>query len=188
MTVSSQPGCNATPAQFWIVTRAITNTSAVIRVRLMEGISHVHVPVTHDLLRAVTYTQSHTQPHTRVSFAYTHVEPVSGHWSWAGLKLDVEALNGWSVYREKKGTLSGCQIWNTFMLMLLPIVRWNCGFIWCTTDDSRELQICETGMGTTLHSFGCVSVQRLAFTAPITKCFQLLQLIKGTGIKLIFRP
>lgn len=42
-------GWNCTPAELRIVTKAITDTSAVIRVRLREGISHIPVPVTHDL-------------------------------------------------------------------------------------------------------------------------------------------
>lgn len=130
MTASSWRGCNNTPAKLWIVTRTITNTSAVIRVKPREGISHVRVSVTHDPLSVAAHTQKHqcARAHTHAQtcdshtgFAYRHVEPVSGQWAWAALKLDVEALNGWSVYREKKGVLSGCQIWNTFMLMRLPL-------------------------------------------------------------------
>lgn len=86
VTVSSWHGWNSTPAELRIVTRAITGTSAVIRVRLREGISHVPVPVTHDpLSEACAHTHTHREPHTHFSAACTHVEPVSGHWARAGL-------------------------------------------------------------------------------------------------------
>lgn len=49
------------------------------------------------------------------------MEPVSGHRDRAGLKENAEALNRRSVYREKKGELSHCQIWNTLMMMLLML-------------------------------------------------------------------
>lgn len=65
-------GWNSTPVELWIVTRAITDTSAVIRVRLSEGISHVPVPVTHDPLSgACAHTHTTTCIHTSVPPAHT---------------------------------------------------------------------------------------------------------------------
>lgn len=111
---SRSSGWNGTPAQPGTATGAINDTSAVIRVRFKEDISHPPPPppVTHDPLSG-----GWAQNHTHFSAACAHVEPVRGHGAPAGLKEKAEALNGWSVYREKKGGQSRCQIWNTSMLM-----------------------------------------------------------------------
>lgn len=63
---------------------------------------------------------AHRTTHTSVPPAHTWNQSVDIE-PGPVLRKMREALNGWSVYREKKGELSHCQIWNTLMMMLLML-------------------------------------------------------------------
>lgn len=130
------------------------NTSAVIRERRGEGIGYVGC--TGDswpLLGEKGRVHARRAAHASAPPAHTWNQSADTK-ARAGLKQNAEALNGWSVYSEKKGGLSRCQIWNTLMSTLCTLSdetwgscvirsRWFAGYVQIFWQRPDRHQICK---------------------------------------------